>query len=86
MGTVDDVDDAVWRIFHYKGPGHSFFWRVRGHGIDSWNVHQSDFFVAFNFTFFFVNGYPRPVAHVVGTSGEFIKQAGFSAVGVSYKT
>ena len=83
IGPVNDIQNNIRLFLHQIVSGHLFFWRIRGQGINTWQILDDYIMMTFEEPILFFNRYTSPVPYVLRTSGEFVEQCGFSTIWIT---
>jgi len=83
-GRVYEKDDDIWHNADDKIPGDPFLFREGGQAVSAGKIDDLHFDV-FRYVgaFLFFDGFPGPVAHVLGQSGEHVEYRRFPDVGLA---
>ncbi len=80
VGAVHQVNHGVRLLVHDVVPGNDFFQRIGRKGINPRQVGDDHVAVPFKPAFFFLDRDARPVAHVLGRTGQVVEHGRFAAV------
>ena len=85
VGSVHQVHDGLRLLVYEVITRNDLLQRVRREGVDTRQVGDQDFLVALELAFLLFHGNARPVADILGRTGQIVKHRGLAAVRVAGK-
>ena len=85
VGSVHQVHDGLRLLVYEVITCNDLLQRVRREGVDTRQVGDQDFLVALELAFLLFHGNTRPVADILGRTGQIVKHRGLAAVRVAGK-
>ena len=85
VGGVHQVHDGLRLLVYEIITRNDLLQRVRREGVDTRQVGDQDFLVALELAFLLFHGNTRPVADILGRTGQIVKHRGLAAVRVAGK-
>ena len=85
VGSVHQVHDGLRLLVYEVITRNDLLQRVRREGVDTRQVGDQDFLVALELAFLLFHGNTRPVADILGRTGQIVKHRGLAAVRVAGK-
>ena len=85
VGSIDEVHDGLRLLIYEVITRNDLLQRVRREGVDTRQVGDQDFLIALELAFLLFHGNARPVADILGRTGQIVKHRGLAAVRVAGK-
>ena len=85
VGSVHQIHDGLRLLVYEVITRNDLLQRVRREGVDTRQVGDEDFLVALELAFLLFHGNARPVADILGRTGQIVKHRGLAAVRVAGK-
>ena len=85
VGSVHQVHDGLRLLVYEIITRNDLLQRVRREGVDTRQVGDQDFLIALELAFLLFHGNTRPVADILGRTGQIVKHRGLAAVRVAGK-